>query len=551
MKLFKNIDKKKPVFIDIESHGFYCEICLVQVVQDGWKKAKVVEYPDPEKLRKFVKKHHTVWHNASYDLGTIGFQSGKSLGLDFKVDDTFYAGRSAYPEYPQYTLDYFHDRRRMGYYDPLIDKKKMQKSFATVASKKARKATEDQIRYAKADVYTLRDLWKDKEIRKVMKKNKAYALDIQSLKYSLIYQRNGIPVNREALKKERAALVDDIAANTAFLGDLNPRSPKQVPLALGTKNSSKETLIKVMMEGTKKQKKLAKVVYEQRRLLKADKMLETWDYDRVHTFFNPAGTITGRFNASGGDVKQGWVNTQQITRKYQYLFHNTDPKMTTFEIDYGTAELRAGCSIMKDEKMYQELKAGRDLHIEAAKLTGIKKPTRADRQKGKSVSFGLIFSMSWKSFKEYAFTEYGVAFTDEEAQAIHQRYHNKYQGISAYQSWCWRNYKTMPIESAMGRRNICRLGTDASNFATQSSIAEATKWSVHFLVDEYPEALDLIINVVHDAVYMEVLTKDFKKWSRRLEKAMLLGWKEVCKSDLFTYKDIPMPVEVEIVGEAA
>ena len=533
---------KEIMFCDTETHGFYCEIALFQYV--GLKgKAKVKKYPSPKWVRKFIKKHHTVWYNASYDLGTVTYQAGKDLGLEFKFDDMFYAARTAYPELPKYGLDVLHDYLKLNFYDLSLDKNKMQKSFNTVAAKKARNPTQDQIDYAKADVYTLREVWKQKEIQKVVKKNKAYALDIQSLKYSLIYQRNGIPVDREALKRERAALVDKIAENKRILGDLNPRSAPQVCAALGTVDSSKETLIKLMADGNK----IATAVYEQRRLLKADKMLESWDFDRIYTFFNPAGTITGRFSASGGDVGNGYVNTQQISRQYQYMFHSLGDDRTTFEIDYGTAELRAGCSIMKDPVMYQELKEGKDLHIEAAKLTGIKDPTKADRQKGKAVSFGLIFSMSAPSFREYAFTEYGVNFSERKSKRIHANYHKKYKGISAYHDNCWRNYKTYPFESAFGRRNICRLGTDASNYSTQSSIAEATKLSVHHLVQKYPSALKYIINVVHDAIYMDVPSKDFEKWSKRLSKAMLKGWEGVCETDLFNYKDIPMPVEVEII----
>ena len=532
---------KALYFCDTETHGFYGEVCLFQYVGlEG--EAKVKAYPSTKWMRKFVKKHRTVWYNAAYDLGTIGMKH-----TNYDYEDLFYAGRTAYPRLDRYSLDIFHDHFGYSFYDPALDKKKMQKSFSTVASRKARQASDDQIAYAKADVYTLREMWKKKKIQKVIRTNKAYALDIESLKYSLIYQRNGIPVDRVALAKERANLVDKIEANTQFLDGLNPNSPKQVCAALGTTSSNKPTMVRLISEGNE----LAKVVFEQRRLLKADKMLSTWDYDRVYTHFNPAGTVTGRFNASGGDDLEGYVNTQQISRQYQYMFHSVEPDRVTFEIDYSTAELRAGCSIMRDKTMYKELKGGADLHIEAAKLTGIKDPSKADRQKGKAVSFGLIFSMTAPSFQEYAFTNYGVVFTLGASRAIHKDYHTKYRGIDAYQKWCWENYSTVPIKSAMGRANLCRLGTDASNYATQSSIAETTKWAAIFLIRKYPEALKLIVNVVHDAIYLDVERKDFKLWADRLDEAMQDGWTEICKSDLFYYKDIPMPTEVEEIGEAA
>ncbi len=531
---------KKIMFTDTETHGLYGEVAMFQYV--GLKgKAKYKEYPTQEWMDKFIRKHHCVWYGASYDLGTLRVNH-----LDYSFDDLQFACRSAFPELRQYSLDVIHDYLGMSFYNPDLDKKKMQKSFTTAVARKARKATEDQIQYALADVLTLREIWKSKKVQKILTGNKAYALDIESLKYSLIYQQNGLPVDRIALAEERAKLADDIQSNEKFLNGLNPNSPKQVCEALGTAKSDKDTMVRLIGEGNK----LAEVVFNQRRLLKARGMLNSWDHDRVRTFFNPAGAVTGRFTSSGNKVTgSGYVNTQQITRKYQYIFRSVKPKEVIFEVDYGTAELRAGCSIMKDKTMYEELKAGKDLHIESARLTGIKNPNKEDRTKGKAVSFGLIFSMSAPSFQEYAYTNYGVRFTIEEARAIHSAYHKKYIGIDAYQGFCWDWYKSHIFETAMGRRNVCNLGTDASNYATQGSIAEATKWATVFLVRKYGfKALKRIVNVVHDAIYLETKKKDFDKWSKRLQKAMLLGWKEVCKSDLFYYKDIPMPVEVEVVG---
>ena len=522
------------MFTDTETHSLYGEVCLFQYVGlEG--KAKVKKYPSTKWMRKFIKKHHTVWYNASYDLGTIGIDF-----LDYEFDDLFYAGKTAYPEFDRYSLDIFHDRLGMNFYDHSLDKKKMQKSFTTAAAKKSREATQEQVDYAKADVLTLREMWKNKRIQRVLRRNKAYKVDIESLKYSLIYQRNGIPVDRVALSEERDKLVDAISRNEKLLKGLNPNSPKQCREALGVPATSKDIMVELIANGNK----LAKVIYEQRRLLKARGMLNSWDYDRIYTHFNPAGAITGRFTSSGGD-EEGYVNSQQISRQYQYMFHSTEEDRVTFEIDYSTAELRAGCSIMGDKTMYKELMSGTDLHIEAAKLTGIKNPTREDRQKGKAVSFGLIFSMSAASFQEYAFTEYGVTFTQEESRVIHGNYHKKYTGISNYHDYAWRNYKTVNVETALGRRNRCRLGTDFSNYATQGSIAEATKLSAIYLVRKYPEALKLIINVVHDAIYIDCKRSDFELWSKRLDWAMQKGWKKICKSDLFKFKDIPMPTEVE------
>ena len=86
-----------------------------------------------------------------------------------------------------------------------------------------------------------------------------------------------------------------------------------------------------------------------------------------------------------------------------------------------------------------------------------------------------------------------------------------------------------------------KLGTDGINIPVQGSEAETTKLAVHYLIKEYPEAIHLIFNVVHDAIYLRVPLGTEEMWDMRLEKAMLKGWEEISKTSLFKYKDIPMP----------
>jgi hypothetical protein len=45
---------------------------------------------------------------------------------------------------------------------------------------------------------------------------------------------------------------------------------------------------------------------------------------------------------------------------------------------------------------------------------------------------------------------------------------------------------------------------------------------------------------------MEVEASDTEKWGKRVDWAFQKGWKEVCKSDLFKIKGIPMETEMEV-----
>lgn len=528
----------KPVFADIESEGLYIKPRLLSMYQpETSDKVFIVDYDSVfvEDMNKVLETLWTVWHNCSYDLGTLNV-------VPAKVDDTLYLSKTAYPEWLNFSLDSVVDR--LGYtslYDGL-NKKELQKQGFVLGAY----LSQHQLKYAATDVIALHKIWLDPRIQ-ATRNIFAYKVDILSAMYATQYQQNGLIVNQEAVREELDKLVDVIANNDIALLGLNPNSPKQVREALGVESSNKGTLIKLIAEGNT----LAELVYKQRRLLKRRTMLNSYNYPKVVTRFNAAGAATGRFTSSGGDLPRG-INSQQIPRDLQYIFNTDTDETSVVNADFSTAELRAGCSIMQDEAMYRELMEGQDLHKVAASMAmgiDVKDVTKADRQKGKAISFGLIFGMSAPSFVEYAFTEYNVIFTQEEAAEIKRKYNTKYSSISNYHNMRWKDYKTKPVSTPLGRRNMPRLGTDAINYATQGCIAETTKLSVHYLVKEFPDALKYLYNVVHDAIYLRVPKCSEQVWADRLAASMKKGWAEMCKTPMLYYKDIPMPVEVEFLGQ--
>ena len=521
-------------FADIETDGFYTYTRLIQLYQPATDPLIYIidcDLVPVESVKKLIRPLWTIWQGCSYDFGTLGMTTDK-------FDDTLYLARSAYPQWQDFTLDNIvaqlgHNKLYEG-----LDKKKLQKA----GFKRGAYLSNAQFKYSATDVYALSLIWQNKQFQKC-RELLSYKVDILNVKYAIQYQQNGLIVDQANVRKELDALENVIADNERYLNGLNPNSPKQVKEALGVDSTSKEVMIPLIASGNE----IAKVVFEQRRLLKRRTMLNNYNYPKVITFFNPAGAATGRFTSAGGDYPHG-INAQQITRNLQYLFQKDTEDTIVIHADYSTAELRAGCSIMKDEAMYNELKSGMDLHKIAATLAIPKKPeeiTKEERQKGKAISFGFIFGMSAPSFQEYAYLNYGVTFTTEECVAIKKKYSTKYTGINRYHKELWNRYKTMPVTTPLGRRNQARLGTDAINFATQGCIAETTKLAVHYLVTSYPDAIKYIYNVVHDAMYLRVPKGDEHIWSDRLIEAMKKGWTEMCKTPMLYYKDIPMPVECE------
>lgn len=523
-----------PVFSDIETEGLYINVRLIQLFQPETSPQVFtldMDRLDLDIVKDYLKPLWTVWHRSVYDLGTLDI-------VPAKIDDTLYLARIAYPEFKEFALDDVVNSLGYNHLYEGIDKKKMQKQgFVKGAYLSAL-----QLRYAATDVIALSKIWADAKIQ-ACRNILAYKVDMLSIAYAIEYQQNGLLINQLAVRQELDKLVDIIADNYNKLGGLNPNSPKQVKQALGIDSSDKATLVKLIAKGND----VAKLVYEQRRLLKRQTMLQSYNYPKVFTRFAPGGAATGRFTSTGGDMPRG-INAQQITRDLQYIFNTDTEDTVVIHADYSTAELRAGCSIMGEHTMYNELKDKKDLHIAAASMAlGIDPATvtKADRQKGKAISFGFIFGMSADSFVEYAYVNYGVIFSAEEAKEIKKKYETKYPNIAAYHKLKWNNYKTQPVVTPLGKRAMANLGTDAINFATQGAIAETTKLAVHYLCKANPEATKYIYNVVHDAIYLRVPRGLEDELANNLILAMKKGWLEICKCDLFNFKDIEMPIEIE------
>lgn len=525
-----------PTFADVETGGLYINCRLIQVYQPATDANIYIidtDLIDIEEVKVWLQPMWTVWQGCNYDFGTLNMTTAK-------FDDTLILARLAYPEWRDFKLDDIVARLGYDYLYDGLDKKAMQKQGFV----KGAYLSQVQLKYSAIDVYALSKIWEDYSIQQA-RNIFSYKLDIISIAHAVQYQQNKLQVHQPSVRKELDLLVDKIAFYVGKLNGLNPNSPKQVKEKLGTASSDKATLIKLINNGND----VAEAVFTQRRLLKRQTFLHSYNYPFVVTRFNPSGAITGRFTSTGGDLPQG-INAQQITRDLQYMFHQPMQDTVVIHADFSTAELRAGCSIMQDEAMYNELMAGMDLHKVAATLAIDKKPeaiTKEERQKGKAISFGLIFGMSADSFQEYAYVNYGVKFTDEECKAIKQKYSTKYAGINSYHKQKWNSYKSTANKTPTGRCNMANLGTDAINYATQGCIADTTKLSAHYIIKEDKKALGYIFNIVHDAIYMRVPVIEVEYWAGIMVRNMKKGWSEMCKFDMMYYKDIPMPVEYEYI----
>lgn len=536
-----NIDPEKPLFCDIETHGLYLEVCLFQMYQEGWTHPQIVRYPDVQWLKDLINTNYTVWYNASYDLGTLEISP-------YRYEDLYYAAKTAFPLLDSHSLDSVEEYLGIDVHDG-FDKKAMQKSFATAKCKNSRSFTEEQLEYAAADTIGLAEMWTDRKLRRVIRSNKAYAADIQASKDALVYQYNGMPVAKERLDSAIRNSERNLNRNMRQLPEgTNVKSPK-LKEWLGTENANEQTLKQLDMDGDTRAKYILGARKYRTRLQDLNKKYE--GHDRVRTFFNAAGAITGRFTSTGGD-RDGFTNIQNINRDLKYIFgYPEDSDRVLVNADYSTAELIAGCSIMKVPSMREWILEGMDIHkataVGLAKTT-YEKVTKDERQAAKAVNFGLLFGMGVELFRDYAYYTYGVKFTMDEAQEAKDFYYRTHPGIKKYHQYIGKNVKrsTFTVETALGRVAGNRRYTEMLNIPVQGSIAEATKLSIHHFLQNNKALLkdNMVINMVHDSIVGDVRKEDTEEWAIAVNASMQYGWREVSKSDLFHYQDLPMGVEV-------
>lgn len=590
-----NLSTEVPTFCDTEGGGLYTDLRLIQCYQPEVNKEDVIFYDtdkiDLETIKLGIKPLHTVWFNAPYDCGALNMTSAK-------IDDLQKAVKIAYPEFQEYSLDIVAKKMGYAHFYEGLNKKELQKARFLPGAY----LSHEQKKYAAVDVLILAEIWKDKKVQDVIANNLAYKVDMLSLEYCVQYQQNGIPVHRENLLKqieinrkvvdEMQTKIDNYIEEQFILADTYPQSNaivytstwkgkdlnrqwsdwdifnflrqkpfkvnsyQQLRLLFKSDNSDAPFLLRQISEGNE----LAKWILECKRAGKQLSYMESIKpFEKMYTKFKPGGAATGRFTADGGDLKDGF-NAQQIPRKLKHIFGvSEDSGKILVGADYATLELRLAAAIYEDKNMYDKLMNGADLHTETAKaMIGHDNWTKNDRQNAKPVNFGYTFGMGIATFIEMAFNDYGLVFTENEAKEFRKKFFDAYPAIARYHNNIWNKMQqgNYIYSTALGRRTMPMLGTDAINGPVQGTGAECTKLAIRYMCKENPDTVKKIINVVHDSITMCIdnTPEEISYWSELLRSCMVKGWTEISKCPIMKFKDIPMNVEVGVgyvYGEAS
>lgn len=249
------------------------------------------------------------------------------------------------------------------------------------------------------------------KVRKVYKKKEKEALDILLLEHDINW--NSSAQVADVLFKKEKLPVQKVSEKT------------------GKPSADAKVLRKLAYKGFK----LPQLIMDYKTVNTANKMfLNRWgDYiaadGRIHPDFNLTNVVTGRTSCKN-------PNLQQVPRnKDLRTLYTAPPGRVLIEADYSQIELRIAAEYAQEPTMLRIYREGGDIHTEtAASVSGIspKDVTKELRNKAKAVNFGFLYGMSARGFISYAFDNYGVIFTLEEAKRYRELFFLKYSRLEAW-----------------------------------------------------------------------------------------------------------------------
>lgn len=269
---------------------------------------------------------------------------------------------------------------------------------------------------------------------------------------------------------------------------------------------------------------------------------ETFDISVQDDHSFVANSLIVHNTASRDPNGQNFPKRGENAKVYRSIFV-PPPGWVLLECDLSQAELRIAADMANEETMLEIYREGGDIHrATACMVMGIteeqfyqlpKSEQKLARYKAKAVNFGYIYGMGWRKFIIYAKTQYGVDYTDEEAQNIRDGYFRMFFNLPewhrAMRSFARTNKH---VRSYSGRIRHLPMVDSPEEYIQQ----EAERQAINSPVQEFGSSYGLmsmgridqevdrrylkLIGFVHDALYAYVPAKYVEWGAKKLKYYM-------------------------------
>lgn len=243
---------------------------------------------------------------------------------------------------------------------------------------------------------------------------------------------------------------------------------------------------------------------------------------RLHPTYNPMrtedkwqsakGTKTGRLSSSN-------PNAQQIARDEKECFGGEEGWLVA-ELDYSQIELRILAWLSGSMQVLESYRNGEDLHSNmAARIldTTVANLQPGDRQKGKAGNFGFSYGMWEEKYVSYAYNDYGVRVTLEEARTTRREFFTYWDGLENYHDRQGKLAKKNGfVRNPLGRKRrlpeihdpqqyiVRQAQRRAINAPTQSFASDLMCLSLIEIARVMPSDEFRLIGTVHDSLLAQV-----------------------------------------------
>jgi len=374
-------------------------------------------------------------------------------------------------------------------------------------------------------------------------------LEFDCIRATAEMEKNGFLLDGQRLEAGKAKLLPIKERLAKYLhnelGDINLNSTLQVIASLTAKgiaitNTRQDTLIDHINDHP-----CIKPLYEYDLVADKLSLIENIlgrmnsETGRVHPRYKQIGAPTGRFSCSQ-------PNVQSTPKGIFRACFIAPPGHKLVIADYSQIELRVLAEITQDERMINAFRKGEDLHkLTASVITGIplEQVTAKDRQAAKAVNFGLIYGMGARGLRNYAYSNYEVSMSLEQAYRFIQRYFDFYKGVNEWQQMIKQN-SPRETRTILGRR---RLWTDKPkvtellNSPIQGTAADIIKEALVMLMKEIDDDDCMIVGCVHDEIILEMPDS-------RAEGAAIVLTNTMVPAAAKYLKSIPVIVDVRIAN---
>ena len=216
------------------------------------------------------------------------------------------------------------------------------------------------------------------------------------------------------------------------------------------------------------------------------------------------------------------------------------PGKKIISCDYSQGELRVVACVAPENRMIQAYKDGLDLHaVTGAKLANVQITEfmswakSADKQlnelydkhrgNAKPANFGLLYGMQVEGFRAYAWANYGIRLSYDEAEKMRNAFFELYPGLLDFHKvqkqlvWASEEVRSplgrirhLPMIRSYDREIKSRAERQAVNSPIQSCLSDMMLWAIALIEQTFPNGEIETVGMVHDALiaYVDAGTVD-------------------------------------------